>query len=114
MPKDELLPGVTAAVCPPAVVCDAKKAIRKARRRALARDIAQVTVLIAVDWLFLRWPEARVPLLDREQSLRVVESTNAIVAVQMFCVRYLIPRWNAWRAATTWSRTERQRFTRQA
>ena len=112
MPKDELLPGVTVAACPPAVVCDARGAIRKARRRALARDIAQVTVLFAVDYLFLRWPEARVPLLDRHESLRVVELTNAVVAVQMFCARYLIPRWNAYRAATTWSRAERERFTR--
>ena len=112
MPKDELLPGVTAVACPPSIVCDARGAIRKARRRALARDIAQVTVLLAVDWLFLRWPEARVPLLDRQQSLRVVEGTNLLVAVQLFCVRYLFPQLSAWRAAATWSRAERKRFTR--
>jgi hypothetical protein len=112
MPKDELLPGVTAAACPPAVVCDARAAIRKARRRALVRDVAQISVLVAVDWLFLRWPEARIPLLDRHQSLRVVEATNAIVAVHLWSMRFLMPKWSAWRAASTWSRTERAKFIR--
>jgi hypothetical protein len=112
MPKDELLPGVTTAACPPAVVCDARAAIRKARRRALARDCAQISVLLAVDYLFLRWPEARVPMLDRVQSLRVVEATNAIVAVHLWAARFLLPKWGAWRAASTWSRTEREKFTR--
>jgi hypothetical protein len=112
MPKDELLPGVTTADCPPAVVCDARAAIRKARRRALARDVAQIAVLVAVDYLFLRWPEARVPLLDRHQSLRVVEATNAVVAVHLWFTRFLMPKWSAWRAASTWSRAEREKFTR--
>ena len=112
MPKDELLPGVTTPALPPVVVCDAKAAIRSARRRALARDMAQVTVLIAVDYLFVRWPESRVPGLDRQHSLTVLTATNAFIAAHLWCSRYLVPRFTAWRVANTWSRAERQRFTR--
>ena len=112
MPKDELLPGVTTPACPPAVVCDAKKAIRSARRRALARDAAQLMALAAVDYLFLRWPESRVPFLSREQSMTVLTASNAAIAAHLWAVRYLLPRFNAWRAAATWSRTERARFIR--
>lgn len=112
MPKDELLPGVKSAACPPNVVCDARGPVRKARRRALAKDAAQIALLIAVDYLFFRWPEARVPLLDRQESLRVVELTNVIVGVQLWMTRILLPKWAAWRAASTWSRGERQRFIR--
>jgi hypothetical protein len=112
MPKDELLPGVTTPACPPPVVCDAHRTIRSARRRALARDAAQLTVLAAVDYLFIRWPESRVPFLNRGQSLTVLTATNAAIAAHLWSMRYLVPRFMAWRAATTWSRTERARFTR--
>ena len=112
MPKDELLPGVTSSVCPPAVVCDARKAIKSARRRALARDVAQVTVLLAVDWLFARWPEAHIPALSRNQSLTVLEAVNAMIAAHIWCTRLILPQWAAKRISTTWSRAEQQRFTR--
>ena len=111
MPKSELLPGVVTVACPPAVVCDAKSAIRTARRRAIARDLAQIALLIAVDYLFLRWPEARVPFLDRTQSLRLIEAANLVVAAHLWWTRVLMPRWAARRIATTWSRSEQQRFT---
>ena len=78
----------------------------------MARDAAQITVLFAVDYLFLRWPDARVPLLDRQQSLRVLEATNALIAAHLWWARVLLPRWAAHRIATTWSRAERARFER--
>lgn len=112
MPKDELLPGVTAASCPPSVVCDARGPLRKARRRALARDLAQIALLIGVDYLFFRWPEARVPMLSRAQSLRILEVTNFAVAAHIWLTRFVVPKWSAWRAASTWSRNERQKFVR--
>jgi hypothetical protein len=112
MPKPELLPGVTSAACPPDVVCDARGTIRMARRRAVMRDAAQVTLLLAVDYLFMRWPDARVPFLDRNQSLTMLEFTNAAVAAHLWWSRVLLPRWAAKRIASTWSRVEQQRFTR--
>ena len=112
MPKAELLPGVTTAACPPAVNCDAKAAIRSARRRAIARDIGQIALLFAVDYLFMRWPETRIPFLDRFQSLRFLEATNIAFVAHLWWARVLMPRWSAKRIATTWSRAEQQRFTR--
>lgn len=112
MPKDELLPGVITVACPPAVSCDAKAAIRAARRRALGRDLLQVALLIAVDFLFFRWPEMRLPFLERHQSLRFLEATNVAVAVHLWWSRVWLPRWSARRIAATWSRAEQQRFTR--
>src|SRR5688572_23990804 len=57
MPKIDLLPGVTSRSCPPRVVIDAHAAIRKARHRAMLRDAMQVILLVAVDYLFVHWPE---------------------------------------------------------
>jgi hypothetical protein len=112
MPKDELLPGVTTATCPPSVACDAKAAIAKARRRAIVRDVIQITLLVGVDYLFLYWPEMRAPFLDRPRSLKLLEATNAAIALHFFLTRMILPRWTAKRIATTWSRAEQQRFTR--
>ncbi len=109
MPTRELLPGVTTDACPPQVLCDAREAIRKARRRALAKDIAQLAILIAVDWLFLRWPEARVPFLGRGDSLMILRVVNAAALADLFLARAL-PKWTAMRIASTWCRSEREKF----
>jgi hypothetical protein len=111
MPKSELLPGVTTAACPPAVVCDAKGAIRSARRRAIAKDVGQISLLLAVDYLFMRWPESRVPFMDRGHSLRLIEAANAVIAGHLWWTRVLMPRWAAKRIASTWSREEQARVT---
>ena len=111
MPKVELLPGVTTVACPPAVNCDAKGAITRARRRAIARDIAQMALLFAVDYLFMRWPDTRIPFLDRFQSLRFLEAVNVAFVAHLWWARVLMPRWSAKRIAATWSRSEQQRFT---
>lgn len=78
----------------------------------MARDAAQITVLLAVDYLFLRWTDARIPMLDRHASLRVLEAANAIIAGHLWWTRILLPKWTAHRIATTWSRAERARFER--
>jgi len=111
MPKIDLLPGVTSRSCPPRVVVDAHAAIRKARHRALFRDAMQVTLLVAVDYLFVHWPESRVPFLDRGESLAFLRSMNALIFLHVWLTRAL-PKWTARRIASTWCRTERERFNR--
>jgi hypothetical protein len=112
MPTRPLLPGVTADSCPPAVVCDAHAALRKARRRAWLRDALQIALLIAVDWLFAHWPESRLPFADRGLSLTMLRGMNAGIAAHLWLSRAL-PRWRARRVAATWSRSEREKFLRQ-
>ena len=109
MPKQELLPGVSTASCPPRVACDAHAAIRSARRRAWAREAAQVLLLGAVDYLFVRWPESRVPYLDRHASMSLIRAANALMIADLWLTRAM-PKWAARRIAGTWCPSERQRF----
>lgn len=111
--REDLLPGVTTDDCPPAVVCDAKTAIRRARRRALLRDAMQVGLLAAVDYLFVHWPESRVPFLDRRDSLNVLRMMNGAIVAHLWLARAL-PKWTAKRIASTWCRAEQKRFAQTA
>lgn len=111
MPKLELLPGVTSLASPPSVVCDAHAAIRGARRRAWLRDGVQLSLLIAADWLFLYWPDARMPFLERHASLSLLRTMNVAILGHVWLMRSL-PRWTAKRIAATWSRSEREKFLR--
>ena len=112
MPTRELLPGVTAASCPPSVVCDAHAALRRARQRAYVRDAIMLSLLIAADALFIHWPEARLPFANRGQSLTLLWAMNALLLTDLWLVRAL-PRWWARRIAATWSRSEREKFLSQ-
>ena len=109
MPKDELLPGVRTSSCPPLVRCDAHTEIRIARRNAFLRDALQIVMLLAVDALFLYWPESRIPFLDRAMSITFLMGVHAAIAADLWLTRAW-PRWMARRVASTWSRTERDRF----
>ncbi|HEY0143144.1 MAG TPA: hypothetical protein VGF48_19790 [Thermoanaerobaculia bacterium] len=111
--REDLLPGVTTEGRPPAVVCDAKAAIRRARRRAFLRDAMQVGLLAAVDFLFVYWPESRVPFLDRRDSLAVLRAMNGLIFAHVWLVRAL-PKWTARRIASTWCRSEQERFSQPA
>lgn len=111
MPKDELLPGVSTSSCPPRVVCDAHKAIRRARRRAWLRDGLQLSLLIAVDYLFVHWSESRMPFLDRATSMAALRGMNFAI-VGHLCLMRALPKWWARRVAATWSRSEREKFLR--
>jgi hypothetical protein len=111
MPTSDLLPGVTSRSCPPAIACDAHAAIRRARRLALLRDLLQLVLIGAVDYLFVDWPHARLPLLTRPESLQLLYVANAIILADVFVAR-LLPRLAARRIAETWSRAERARFTK--
>ncbi|HEX8618660.1 MAG TPA: hypothetical protein VF911_13840 [Thermoanaerobaculia bacterium] len=109
MPTRELLPGVTADSCPPRVVCDAHAAIRNARRRAFLRDAVQIALLLAVDYLFIHWPDSRMPFLEREASLAFLRGVNLIAVADLWLTRAL-PKWWARRIAETWSPAEREKF----
>ena len=109
MPTRELLPGVSEDSCPPRVACDARAAIVAARRHALLRDSLQIALLLAVDYLFIYWPESRVPLLSRAASLTFLWGFNVMVVAGLWLTRAL-PKWRTRRIAATWCRSERDRF----
>ncbi|MGH9419147.1 MAG: hypothetical protein ACRD3J_04175 [Thermoanaerobaculia bacterium] len=106
-----LLPGVSDAGAPPPVNTDSRAVVARARLRAIVRDVIDLLLLVCVDGLFLRWPLAHVPLLDRHDSLLVLVVLNALLLVYLWLTRSL-PRWTARRVATTWSLAERARFFR--
>jgi hypothetical protein len=108
-----LLPGVSDAGVPPPVVIDSRVVVARARRRAIVRDIVDFLLLVCVDGLFLRWPHAHVPFLDRGDSTMVVVGLNVMLIGYLWLARS-IPRWTARRVATTWSLAERTRFFRAA
>ena len=68
-------------------------------------------LLVGVDWLFIRWPHAHVPTLDRDQTALIVAAANALVITYIWTSR-AFPRWRARRVASTWSSTEQSRFVR--
>jgi hypothetical protein len=109
MPTKDLLPGVIADSCPPAVVVDSRRAIIRARRRANARDTAHVLLLGGINYLFVNWPASHVPLLSRADSTLVVAAVNAAIITHILISR-VIPRIRAKRIATTWCLSERARF----
>jgi hypothetical protein len=104
-----LLPGVSDAGAPPPVVIDSRRVVAKARRRAIVRDVIDLLLLVSVDGLFLRWPQAHVPFLDRHDSLLVLLGLNAMLIGYVWLAR-AIPRWKARRMAGTWCLAERARF----
>jgi hypothetical protein len=109
MPRPNLLPGVTGTTTPPAVVIDSRKAVRRARRRAILRDLLDLSLLGGVDYLFLHWPGTHVPLLDRHDSLMLLVGANVAVIGYVWISRAM-PRWSARRIAATWCLAERARF----
>lgn len=108
-----LLPGVSDAGAPPPVVIDSRAVVAKARRRAIVRDVIDLLLLVCVDGLFLRWPHAHVPFLDRHNSLLVLLALNAMLAGYVWLAR-AIPQWKARRTAGTWCLAERSRFFRRS
>lgn len=109
MPRPELLPGISQQGCPPVVACDPRPAIRRARRRALFRDISQLLLVAAVDALLIRWPAAHVPALTRFDSVALVVFVNAVMIAYVWLTR-AFPKWSARRIAATWCPEERKRL----
>jgi hypothetical protein len=108
-----LLPGVSDAGAPPPVIIDSRVVVARARRRAIIRDVIDLLLLLGVDGLFLRWPLAHVPFLDRHDSLLVLLGLHAVMAGYIWLARAL-PQWTARRVAATWSLPERARFFRRS
>ena len=106
--RHTLLPGVTVAQTAPAVVFQSRKVLASARRRAALRDIFDLFLLVCVDGLFLRWPRAHVPGLDRIDSLFLLAAVNAALIGYIWLAR-AFPRWRARRVAATWCVAERSR-----
>jgi len=111
MPRPELLPGISGDHCPPVVVCDPRPAVRRARRRALFRDIAQLVLVAGLDALLIRWPAAHVPMMTRLDSIALVTAVNALMIGFVWLSR-AFPRWSARRIAATWCPAERERLAR--
>jgi hypothetical protein len=108
--RQDLLPGVSDAECPPIAVIESRVAIHRARRKAALHDFLQLLFVGAVDYLVLRFPAAHVPYLGRHGSLVVVGLLNAAMLGWLFLAR-LMPYWRARRIAATWSSSERSRFS---
>ncbi len=106
-----LLPGVDEAGAPPPVVFASKNIVREARRRKVIHDVRDAILLGLVDAFFLSWPRARVPFLDRKESLLLLLGVNLALVIYIWLSRS-IPRWRARRLASTWSPVERSRFRR--
>lgn len=104
-----LLPGVSPDAPRPPVNFESKRVVRRARMRAILRDTFDLALLIAVDWLFIRWPRAHVPFVDRHESVLILVAANAVLIAYVLLAR-VFPRWRARRVASTWSSTERSRF----
>ena len=104
-----LLPGVSHAESPPDVVFHSRAVVVRARRRALLRDVLDIVLLIAVDYLFVRFPRTHVPLLDRHDSLVLLIGLNVALLVYLWIARSA-PKWRARRVASTWCADERVRF----
>jgi hypothetical protein len=109
--RRKLLPGVSQAGAPPAILCESRRVIASARRRAALRDTFDLLILAAVDGLFLRFPHTHIPMLTRDQTALVVAVVNALVITYMWTAR-AFPRWRARRVAATWSSAEQNRFAR--
>ena len=72
-------------------------------------DAGQLFLLVGVDLLFLRWPPAHFPTLDRDASLFLLLLINAAMLGYLWTSR-AVPRWTAHRIARTWCAREQSRF----
>jgi len=107
--RSQFLPGLTAEGREPQVRMDSRRVIRRARRIALARDLAQLTAVAAVDVFFAAVPSTHVPFADRPRSLALLAAFNfAVVVHAVLCRKF--PQWSARRTAATWCAAERRRF----
>src|SRR5258708_36993091 len=107
-PREPFLPGISPEVPPPSVVFPSAPVIRRARRVALARDMFDILLMAGVDYFFMHWPYARLPLMNRHDSLELLVGVNAIFAGYLWIAR-VFPRWRARRVAGTWGPREQER-----
>jgi hypothetical protein len=109
LPHDDYLPGVGGRdLVAPTSICDVRSAIRKARRRAMLSDALDLTLLLAVDIVFVRWGAATLPFLSRFASLGILVAANAALIGSCVLARKF-PEWRARRISATWSPKEQSR-----
>lgn len=87
---------------------DGRDAVRRARRMANVRDVTDTALLLAVDWIFFKFPSTRVPLLTRDQTLMLLIAVHIAFALFILFSR-IIPAWRARHIASTWSESEKKR-----
>ena len=108
----EFLPGVAGpGTVPPVPVCDTKEAVEAARRRRMLRDLTDGLLLLALDYLFLAWPNAHVPFMTRSGSMTLLVLMHVVVIGYWIIAREL-PPLRAKRIASTWAPAERTRLAR--
>ncbi|HEY0590477.1 MAG TPA: hypothetical protein VGF40_01810 [Thermoanaerobaculia bacterium] len=106
----DLLPGVEPPRRPSVDGDTVARELARARQRAAVEDLLDCAVLIVVDLLFLLWPNAQVPFLDRDATLTLLLLANVVTVAGYVWTRAL-PVWKARRIAMTWSAAERARFS---
>ena len=109
MARKDLLPGVGEETAAPLVTADSRRAIARARRQAVVRDVANLVLIVGLDYFFMRWPSTHVPGLTRYESGVALVVLNALV-ISYAIISRLRPRMTARRIASTWSLRERSRF----
>ena len=110
----EFLPGVTPPerdLDPgePSRHANAGAEVLSARRAATFRDVFDSAILFALDLVVVTWPEARIPLMSRRDSIGALILFHVLFLGYCLLSRKL-PRWRARRIAATWSPAERSRF----
>lgn len=106
----DLIPGVQPPRRPPVDRDALEREMARHRRRAAVEDLLDCAVLIVVDLLFLLWPEAKVPFLDRDATLALLLFAN-VLTVAGYVRSRILPVWKARRIAATWSAAEQARFS---
>lgn len=108
----ELLPGTAGPdATPPVAVYNGRAEIERAQRSKKFRDLFDGIMLLALDYLFLVWPSAHVPYLDRGQSMTLLAAMH-VVLIGYWILSRELPPWRARRIAATWAPEERLRLTR--
>jgi hypothetical protein len=108
------IPGVSGPeTCSPQRRTDARGPVEAARRKANRRDALDLSLLLAVDFLFASWESARVPLLDRSDTIFILLAVHLMVFGSIIAAR-LLPAWRARRVSSTWKPAEQVRFARAA
>ncbi len=106
----DMIPGVEPPRRAPVSGGVVARELALARQRAAIEDLLDCAVLIVVDLLFILWPEAKVPFLDRDATLVLLLFAN-VLTVAGYVWSRMLPLWRARRIAMTWSAAERARFS---
>lgn len=105
----DLIPGVEPPRRAPVDGGTIARELQRVRHRAAVEDLLDCAVLIVIDLIFLLWPGARIPFLDRDATLALLLLAN-LVTIAGYVWTRAVPRWRARRIAMTWSAVERTRF----